>query len=348
MLSIESSSFKSYVFIKGRAIVTRMYSPITQVIAKAALLGGLKETDLANLLRVLARMRSRQDVDGMLVPENDVPGYLARDVGPCKIRVPFNLAFVSPVWDQYISILNAADLLKLQPSLELCISGSATFLGRSNLLSDVDIAEYYCADVRLIGNFVDQMARKETSQKAVEYVKVYFEGGGHFRDRKWPFKRAAKRCEGRSWTKMFIQGQCDLLGRQGMKISNMVLPVEPGAYSSKSYIYQEIVASDSGTLNGVRSLAKDGQLTGYAGFLLGAAVETLAADDYIKALKRALALAMLLLLVENVSEGLAILKEAEQMSPSDARVKERAREYVGAVIRSVGDLQASFPQARTR
>lgn len=83
------------------------------------------------------------DHDGALAAAAGHPGYLHRTVDGRHVYVPFNLAFALPGKDILVDAISMAEAVRLGDEHAICLSGSATFLGRLDKAADLDFCEYY-------------------------------------------------------------------------------------------------------------------------------------------------------------------------------------------------------------
>lgn len=90
-----------------------------------------------------AVMAEGKDEDSELKCAPDYPGYLTRRIGGEHIFVPFNLGSFFPGKTFLQEAILISRQVKLAYGHPICLSGSATFLGKINNTTDLDYCEYY-------------------------------------------------------------------------------------------------------------------------------------------------------------------------------------------------------------
>ncbi|WP_043353000.1 hypothetical protein [Methylobacterium sp. B1] len=101
----------------------------------------------------------RGDHDRALTAAMEHPGYLHRTVAGRDVYVPFNLAFALPGEDVLIEAIALAEAVRLGHRHAICLSGSATFLGRLDRAADLDFCEYYPSPLSTLAPAIDEKAR---------------------------------------------------------------------------------------------------------------------------------------------------------------------------------------------
>lgn len=97
------------------------------------------------------------------------PGYLATSSGADTILVPFQLAPVFPgraVLDATVAVARDARVVEGNP---ICVSGSATFLGRTSEVGDLDFCEYHLGDP---GDLPGAVARKAAEDAPLALIEL--------------------------------------------------------------------------------------------------------------------------------------------------------------------------------
>lgn len=309
--------------------------------------------NLEEILRAWTRLEERENEERDLVISKSVPGYLETlDQGGVKVFVPLNLCRVSPSRPQRESIHTEAAFFRLQSLRDYCLSGSATFLGATSAIDDIDLAEYVDIDVSQVSGRLRVMAGSVVASGVTfDQLTVHVNGpdGGlkvqsHFPD----LGKCLAALDPTSWRKLRIDGRAHFsLAVLGDKeVSNTAFPARLGQYSAESSVYQEIVFVDSGCANAPRSLADRAQITGYLDFLeLDARKwkeelhETGETKPALKSLKRTLSL---LLMLGNA----AMFREGLRLLPPDLK---SGHHVDGLVIdRFVDDALAFFLECKER
>jgi len=93
---------------------------------------------------------------------HSAPGYLVKWVHGKNYYVPFNLASMFPVGAMLDEINDLLIACRLNESGNICLSGSATFLGKIASITDLDFCEYYFDDLDSAKTRVDAKAKEET------------------------------------------------------------------------------------------------------------------------------------------------------------------------------------------
>lgn len=265
---------------------------------------------LAQLMSYIAETHNGTDVDGVLKSEQSSPGYLARTIDSRKIFVPFNLAYVSPSQSHIPVLMAIASEISMVAGGEMCLSGSATFLGRSQALQDIDFAEYFCsapnAAALHVGTMDGRVRPKLTRliSLTVKYPKVSGKRNASYSS---PVAAAVDAVDVGDWREIFVKGNSPFLNNGRMKISCKIFPVGPGDTSPDSYVLQEIVFSDPGSGQAPRSLAERKRVRKYVSWLLSEAGKLLDDRRHMKALKRSISLALLLGFDKLFNAGLELL-----------------------------------------
>ncbi|WP_156947071.1 hypothetical protein [Bradyrhizobium sp. WSM3983] len=98
---------------------------------------------VASIVNVRATLAQGTDVDKAFLTDPNNVGYLKRSVGEVEIYVPFNLVSVFPGTERLEDLVATARQVLLCETHPICLSGSATFLGKSVPISDLDFCEYF-------------------------------------------------------------------------------------------------------------------------------------------------------------------------------------------------------------
>lgn len=101
-----------------------------------------KEDALRAIVEAKALQAERTDPDCALTASAAFAGYLTLSTAGKHIFVPFNIASVFPGTDILNNIVPISGKVSLNSRNPICLSGSATFLGHSVPVADLDFCEY--------------------------------------------------------------------------------------------------------------------------------------------------------------------------------------------------------------
>jgi len=296
-----------------------------------------QERQLLTLLSAWSRVEDRMNSDGDLTPVDEVPGYLhTKDAKGISVFVPINLVRVSPSRAQRSEIHNLALGFTLQPDIDYCLSGSGTFLGVTNLVGDIDLAEYASSTWQNIEQRIVEIREAgQTPQKGMQRLTIVHPTGQSRQKTCRSFPKIQK-CLSASrrlgWNRIYLEGYADLSGIYlGLKdMTNMVFPVRSRDETSDSFVLQEIVLTDDPSGRPPRSFLDRAQTAGYLDFLELEARKYL--DGFqvsgisallVKSLKRVLSLILLLGDRTRFTDGLSNLTKTENLGDLDtARISD--------------------------
>ena len=307
------------------------------------------------MVSVRAILAAKTDPDASLETDPQHIGYLRRSLESVEIYVPFNLASVFPGQERLEPLVKLARAIVLKREHPICISGSATFLGVSIPICDLDFCEYYLSELNVLPDLVGALTAA-TAKRALTRVK-------------WPeasfdppfagvVSALSARCAARmEYIKLDYAWCVDSLGL--LPTTSMILKVEEdlsGPASARSFPHQEavvcepsirprgiIVPSDIGRyLDFLREQARE-----YAG--KGEAGDTAAA---LKALKRALSFLLMIgadqheelsvelervvgILTSPTVEGVVMQRRVEELDEMRGRLPPAAGELLDPQISAI-------------
>lgn len=297
---------------------------------------------------VEAGMNSDRDLE----IANEAPGYLVAQTKDCgNFFVPVNLVRVSPTVPQREEIRAISEDLKLREDFEMCLSGSATFLGVTAFLGDIDFAEYFAPPHESILRGIGILSNSPSYPTLrIEWIQAYFSKGSRrksLRRRMTGSSDVASEVANSGWRKIQVGAWADLrrIHLGGLELTNMVVPVSrPTQTSQASFVHQEIVLTEPEKIP-PRSLANREQIVGYFEFLIAQGTTKL--EESIKfrcekraakALKRCLALIMLLSDRVLFQKGLELLP-LDANEPFDL---ESAQKYSREVLRKACQVRRLY------
>jgi hypothetical protein len=134
-----------------------------------------EELEYADALLAVVEAKAIQsggtDPDSRFVASAAFKGYLFCTVDEERIYVPFHLVSVFPDGETIQALTNVAQTIRLDDRTAICLSGSATFLGREVPVSDLDFCEYYPSPLGEIGRRVLQKM-DPSSERALVLLKL--------------------------------------------------------------------------------------------------------------------------------------------------------------------------------
>jgi hypothetical protein len=290
------------------------------------------EIGLRRIFFAWARIAERSDREASLRAFDRSPGYLFREVESSKIFVPFNLAYVSPAQEQLSELIGTAKDFQIQSDKDICLSGSAAFLGRIDTISDVDYAEYLVADNNATNNYIRRFgARRRPVSNSITFLSIRV--GDRKRpiatSRKPPYTELWTAVSTQPWHHIHVQGFCWLSQHGRLEVTNKAFLALPRSSVRGSFLFQEITMAADLTGDPQRSLVEPENLRAYILHLRDSSRSLNRAGNATKSMKRAVALSLMLGLRKTFHLGLEILKD---LSTNPAR-KDEARQFVSALIK---------------
>ena len=278
-----------------------------------------RNQDLVWLLNTRAVVEERRDSEKLFLIDKDCPGYLKSENSERSITFsPLNLVEVAPTKQTRYTLEQKSAAFQMNDTLNICLSGSATFLGVTSNIGDVDFAEYLLGEEQAISSGLSRIVNQSIVNDfefTGFYVKYIRGGGDYF---KHPINSdfilsqiSRKGCESLSWI-----GSADLsaIGLDRVEFTNKVFPIKHASdVKGNSWIYQEMVFLPSSETP-QRKLSEGTQLAGYLNFLvkesgsLGRiALRKKCTKRAVKGLKRAISLALMLGVRNLFRQGFALL-----------------------------------------
>lgn len=208
-------------------------------------------------------------------PRPDAAGYLVARQGKTVYNLPYYLAYVWPTPDVLASLNDRLPSVRLGTSSSFCLSGSSTFLGKVQSISDIDCCEYFTGSESEF--FEGLKARAVTALEEPCVLAVYKVNGGTNVTR--PFNLEAKGdfqgfandiplTDFATLDSLKLDFVADIAPFGPLAVTNMVLPVSgpDDLRMARSFQFQEAVAQldDAAPLRG---LVKPGDLGRYLRFL---------------------------------------------------------------------------------
>ena len=270
-----------------------------------------KEKKLKHVLHALTVVAAGTPVSDNYTIDIEHVGYVKRELDDCLLFIPFHLSAFFPTDEILDEVLRAAQALELDTSNPICISGSATFLGASRSISDLDYCEYYMNNSKesvpdrvvqkwsaAMGDFLIARAKCLSSTYVHPWPDSKLFSNQFFRELPHEPKPSVK-IDGIYLSKVFGL----------LPVSNLVLLVdrsrpEEGS-ATKSFVFQEAVLVKTG--GPPRALVNSVSLGGYLNFLRKQAEEYLEGDP-LKSLKRALCFFLLTSLHEPAEAIVKVLR----------------------------------------
>lgn len=286
------------------------------------------------------------------------PGYLVKPMRGRNYYVPFNLASMFPEGKMLDEIDDLLMACRLDKSGDICLSGSATFLGKLISITDLDFCEYYFDDletakVRLGEKSRDELLPCLLRVKSGEHVEHR-----PFSDLVLFLERVKLHIDSET---EFEQVKLDYVAAPAsfgpIAVTNLILSTDIQSAAPRnansSFQYQEIVICEQ-TRRPHRSLKSAEDLGRYMNWLrdecrklIEAGAKDLPASgkDLVKALKRALSWYLIAGMEEPVKDIVSVLgnpvmgkisvaargQELERMlEPIDHAATEKLRQLIGA------------------
>ncbi|MFZ6721957.1 hypothetical protein [Undibacterium sp. Ji49W] len=249
------------------------------------------------------------------------PGYLCRTLGGNNYFVPYGLVGVFPSEQQLIALDGLICDARLNRLSAFCISGSSTFMGQTEAITDIDFCEYFSVNSNLI-SAINSKTKLLTSNRLLrvkfdKLIYIYPFANDVVIDEKLWDERTSTEIN----VKLDLIANIETLGR--IAATNVVLLVDgadKGINLKRSFQYQEIVVLND--LNDIppRSLYDPEEIGHYLNWLRGeignyissATKNTSSVSaDAIKALKRALSWFLMAGLKDEIVEILKIFKSSQ-------------------------------------
>lgn len=273
------------------ADVTRFFIEIAIADERREALSVTREKKLRHVLHALTVVTAGTPVNDNYEIDIKHVGYVKRELDDCFLFIPFHLGAFFPTDEILGEVLRAARALELDASNPICISGSATFLGASRSISDLDYCEYYVNVPK--ESVADRVVRKWLAT-IVDFLIARTECLSSTYVHPWPdanllasqFLTALSREPKPS---VRIDGIYLSAAFGPLPASNLVLLVdrdhpEEGS-ATKSFVFQEAVLVRNG--GPPRALVNSVSLGAYLNFLRKQAEDYIDSDP-LKSLKRAL------------------------------------------------------------
>jgi hypothetical protein len=250
---------------------------------------------VASMVRVRARLAAATDVDESFEVDPLNVGYLKRSIDKMWVYVPFNLVSVFPGRDTLEDMVTTATKVRIQANQAVCLSGSATFLGKSVPISDLDFCEYFPSPVASLPALIAARLGGRLEQLLVRVNWCGKRFTAPFAGLETVLSRLAN--EPVTFVKLDFLWMVPRFGM--MPTTTMILKVEEnmtGEALGRSFVHQEAVISASGP---PRNLFAASEIAHYLGFLRDEVSKYAASgagrgsSDSLKAMKRALSLLLL-------------------------------------------------------
>jgi hypothetical protein len=239
------------------------------------------------------------------------PGYLFTKVGEHHYFVPYGLVDVFPNHQQLTTLEQLIPHIRINEQSALCLSGSSTFIGMAECITDIDFCEY--VDVQeALASHVNQ---KTSLAHDTRLVCVKFDGSKTYR----PFSgNIAITAIPASPVKLDFVSQTAQFG--AIVVTNLVLPLtrteSDSAMMKLSFQYQESVILKDPEALPKRSLMRPDDIGAYLNWLRAQVIAYLGKAQgaggingaaALKALKRALSWFLMLGLGREIQDILNVL-----------------------------------------
>ena len=278
------------------------------------------------------------------------PGYLVKSLQGRSYYVPFNLASMFPADDMLEEIDDLLTACRLNESGNICLSGSATFLGKVASITDLDFCEYYFDDLDSAKIKVDAKAKEETRpclfrvksedraehrpflnlQPFLDRIKLHTDSETEFERVKLDYVAAPERFG-------------------PIAVTNMILSTDIGGTDSRnaalSFQYQEIVVCEQAR-QPHRSLVSAADIGRYMNWLKDQAKALTEAGGkdlptsgpkLVKALKRALSWYLVAGMEEPASDIVSVLNHPVMARISSSARGEELERMLGDLDRAAAD-----------
>ncbi|MCA1471165.1 hypothetical protein I6F09_25200 [Bradyrhizobium sp. IC3195] len=250
---------------------------------------------VTSMIKVRAILAAGTDVDSSFVPVFEREGYLKRSIDEIEVYVPFNLVSVFPGQERLGDLVGTARSMVLSGGHPICLSGSATFLGRSIPISDLDFCEYFPSPIASMPSLITGRIGSSLEQLL---VRVNWNGNrfsAPFDGLQVELDRLAN--EAVTYVKLDFLWDVPKFGM--MPTTSMILKVNDnfcGEALRRSHVHQEAVICRGEPPRDVFGIS---EICGYLTFLrsevskYAASGQESGSTDSLKALKRALSLLLL-------------------------------------------------------
>jgi hypothetical protein len=232
---------------------------------------------------------------------DEASGYLKRALEERTLYVPFNLVPVFPDSEVLMDLMPVLRRVQVEAASSICVSGSTTFLGRTQQVTDLDFCEYFVSEIARLAAGVaakvppaepGPLARVKSNGRVFDYPFENLESG--IRD------CACVAHDGAPGQPVKLDFLQDTVRFGSIPATNLVLPMDAkdgeGGNAKFSFAYQEAVITPSG--KPLRALTDAGAFARYLQWL-SKDIRSLLTDENkqaekpdwpIKALKRCLSL----------------------------------------------------------
>jgi hypothetical protein len=276
---------------------------------------------LAQVLHTLAIVSAGSRAGENLVFDKSFVGYVRTQCEGLAVYIPFHLAAFFPTGTTLAELIGISQEVALDNGDPICLSGSATFLGASNAISDLDYCEYYLdSNIRNPAKFVEGGWNKSNIRTTIVRTRCL----STTYVRPWPslpnvlrvFEEQIQDDQGLT-IKTDAICLSDLLGP--LPVSNLVLllarAMESGA-ANKTHVFQEAVLTKGE--GPPRTLVNANGLGRYLNFLRRDA-RKFSASEPLKSLKRSLSFFLLTAQHQPARAIIAVLQS--ELAEVLARVK---------------------------
>lgn len=277
-------------------------------------------------------------------------GYVKRHLDDFQMFIPFHLVECFPKDEILDELVRAAFVLRLDEMNPICISGSATFLGATRSISDLDYCEYYLSPAQSVTDRIFQKLSKKTNEFLLIKIKCLSSTYMH----PWPSSRMEI---SEKFSEEFSDEEAPSIKIDGiyvpsvlgpMPASNLVLlldskDVEIGS-ATKSFVFQEAVLVPTG--KPPRTLVNSAGLGGYLNFLKEKAEYYLDSDP-LKSLKRSLCFFLLIvhreyaeIIIEVLqSDAVELLAVAQRQNKIDSLLESVPADVASAMASTLVDAR---------
>ena len=108
------------------------------------------KTEIEKLVTLRAKYARRYSENSLRLATTSAPGYVVLEAAGHQLHVPFHLVDAVPLEEMLGPLLKLAEHVRLSEASQICISGSAAFLGRLDDAADVDFCEYVTVHPKVV------------------------------------------------------------------------------------------------------------------------------------------------------------------------------------------------------
>jgi hypothetical protein len=243
--------------------------------------------EIESLISLRAKYARRHSEQSAKLAATSAPGYVIIEVAGQQLHVPFHLVDAVPLDDTLNVLLKLADHVRLSQISQICISGSAVFLGRLDDAADIDFCEYVTVHPIAIQ---EQLKYRCSAVDPALFVKGRVDSTRLTRREAGAYLDGA----GQIAPQVIKLDYVSLVEPFLVPLSNISLFVDPArpevAVANRSWPFQEIAIGGDAPIFQIMRPELLGQ---YMDWLLDRIDEYLASNP-VKALKRALSLSRVL------------------------------------------------------